>query len=233
MKKVLSVLLCVAMILSMGLMVFAAEETTAEISFADKANRTTFSANQQVWEQNGIKVTNDKAASSNDGADYAKPARFYAGSKLTIEFPGMTKIEFACNSSKYATALQNSITGATPIVNDKMVTVNFTTPVDSFEIAKLSAQVRVDSITVTAGEAGGTTECTHAETAYNQTANGHKVICAGCGIDMAEETAHTYEGLKCVCGAVNAPAADSTLTVVEALALGAAYDHNVYTTAKY
>ena len=62
-----------------------AAEETATISFADKAQRTTFTTSQQVWQQNGITVTNNKAASTNNVADYAKPARFYAGSNLIVE----------------------------------------------------------------------------------------------------------------------------------------------------
>ena len=149
MKRVLSILLCVAMILSMGLVVFAAGETSATISFADKANRTVFTTSQQVWEQNGITVTNDKASSTSNVADYAAPARFYKSSKLTVEYAGMTSIEFNCNSTSYATALKSSISGHTVAVNGKIVLVTFASPVDSFVIASLTGgQVRMNSLIV-------------------------------------------------------------------------------------
>jgi len=128
------------------------QPTTSTLSFADKAQRTSFSGTQQVWEQNGITFTNDKAASTNAVADYAKPVRLYANSKITVKASGLiTKIVFDCNSSSYATALKNSI-GATVIatVSSDKVTVEFNTSVDEFVIEKLSGQVRMDAITVTA-----------------------------------------------------------------------------------
>jgi hypothetical protein len=83
---------------------------TATLSFANKAQRTTFTSTQQVWEQNGIKLTNDKTSDSSNVADYANPARFYKNSKLTLDAPGAIKsITFACSGSSYATAMNNSI----------------------------------------------------------------------------------------------------------------------------
>lgn len=132
----------------------AAEPTglvNATISFANKAQRTEFSTSKQVWVQNGITVTNNKGASTSNVADYANPARFYASSQLIIEGKGMTTIKFTCNSSSYATALKNSIgtiSNGTVSVSGSTVTVTFNSAVNSFTIAKLTAQVRVNSITV-------------------------------------------------------------------------------------
>lgn len=128
-----------------------AEPTKATISFTDKANRTVFTTSQQVWEQNGITVTNNKASSTNNVADYANPARFYANSQLIVEYKGMTKITFTCANQSYATNLKSSISGATATVSGSVVTVVFSAATDSFTIAKLSAQVRVSSIEVIAG----------------------------------------------------------------------------------
>ena len=123
---------------------------TASLSFANKAQRTEYSTSKQVWVQNGITLTNDKAASTSNVADYANPARFYASSKLTIAVEGnITEIVFTCNSSSYATALKNSITGATVTVSGSKVTVTLDGTSSTFVIAKLSAQVRVNSLTVT------------------------------------------------------------------------------------
>ena len=52
------------------------EQADAVISFADVANRTAFSTESQVWEQNGIKVTNNKASATSNIADYSNPVRF-------------------------------------------------------------------------------------------------------------------------------------------------------------
>lgn len=125
------------------------KETTATITFDNTSKRTILTTSQQVWEENGIKVINDKASSSNV-ADYVKPARFYKGSKITVDAPGnIVLIVFDCNSSSYATALKNSIKTGTVSVSSDKVTVTLTDEMPSFVIEKLSAQVRMDSITVT------------------------------------------------------------------------------------
>ena len=127
-----------------------ASYTSASLSFADKANRTTFTTSQQIWAQNGIVLTNDKDASTSNVADYGNPARFYKSSKITIEYAGMAKIDFVCNSAEYKTNLQNSLTGSgyTVIVNGNTVTVLFSEPVDSFELSLTGGQVRMNSLTV-------------------------------------------------------------------------------------
>ena len=133
----------------------AVVEGSLELSFADKANRTTFTTSQQVWKMNGITLTNDKGASTSNVADYANPARFYKSSKITIALDDtsktMTKIDFVCNTSPYATDLNNSITtnaNVTVTVSSSTVTVVFAEPVNSFVIEKTAGQVRVNSLTV-------------------------------------------------------------------------------------
>lgn len=130
------------------------EEVEATLSFANKAQRTTFTTSQQVWEQNGIKLTNDKSSSTSNVADYVNPARFYKGSKITVDAPGAIKsIKFTCNGSSYATDMKNSIgtvAGATVAVSGSDVTVTFTEATSyTFVVAKLTAQVRMNSLSVT------------------------------------------------------------------------------------
>jgi hypothetical protein len=127
---------------------------SATISFDNTANRTVFNTSQQVWQSNGIVVTNDKGASTSNVADYYNPARFYKSSKLTIACPGMTRMEFVCGNADYAEALKGSVTGATVTIDGKNVTIELSAPADQFVIEKLSAQVRVASITVS--HPGGT-----------------------------------------------------------------------------
>lgn len=126
-----------------------APANSATLSFADVANRTSLTAEQQVWEQNGVKLTNDKASSTTDVADYAAPARFYQGSSLKVEGEkAMTKIEFACNNGSYATQLQNSITSGTVTVEGSIVTVTLPSAATSYSVASLAKQVRMNSLTV-------------------------------------------------------------------------------------
>ena len=128
----------------------APEAGTYELSFADKANRTSLSSTQQVWEQNGIKLTNDKAGSTSNVADYVAPARFYKGTSLKVEKAGMSKIVFYLNSGKPASGLTDSISDSNASVSTEgyVVTVSFTNAVDVFEIPSLAAQIRMDSLTV-------------------------------------------------------------------------------------
>ena len=129
-----------------------AEEAT--LSFANKAQRTSFSNTQQVWEQNDVTFTNNKSSSTTNVADYANPVRLYANSQIIVAHSSgkIKSIVFDCNSSSYATALKNSIgtiSEATVTVSSDKVTVTFTKAVASFTVSKLTAQVRVDSITIT------------------------------------------------------------------------------------
>lgn len=143
MKKFLLSIFCLFCIFS-----YATAEETATLSFADKAQRTTFTTAQQVWEQNGVTITNNKASSTNDVADYANPARFYKGSELVVETEnGMSQIVFNCNNATYANALGTSI-GEGASVSGKDVTVELSGET-SYTIATLSAQVRMNSLVVT------------------------------------------------------------------------------------
>ncbi|MBR3908112.1 MAG: hypothetical protein IKJ50_00145 [Clostridia bacterium] len=197
-KKLAAIFLCLCLIFSV-LFITSAAENSATISFADKANRTVFNTNQQVWVQNGITVTNNKGASTSNVADYFNPARFYKNSDVTIAYPGMTKIEIDCNNipAKNTDAWVNSCKDATATKSGSIITITFANAVDSFKIQLTDNQARANSITVYTGEAGGTTP----------------------------EEPETPEN--------NDPAADSTLTVKEAIDLGASKEHNTYTEGKY
>ena len=128
----------------------APEAGTYTLSFAEAANRTVLTTSQQVWEQNGVKLTNDKAGSTSNVADYTAPARFYKGTSLKIEKAGMTKIVFNLNNGKPASGLtDSSMTPAAEVVaNGYEVTLTFAEATDVFEIAALANQIRVDSIVV-------------------------------------------------------------------------------------
>lgn len=127
---------------------------SATISFADVANRTSFSTSQQVWEQNGIKVTNDKGASTSNVADYSSPARFYKSSNLTIEAEKeMSEIVvYTTGGSKYYLILSDgtgyTVTGS----GTDTTTITLTTPAKSFTITSLAQQTRCTSIKVTFAE---------------------------------------------------------------------------------
>ena len=116
----------------------------AKISFADKANRTEYSTSKQVWEQNGIVVTNNKGASTSNVGDYANPARFYKSSNVTIQAPGeIISISIDCKGldAKYVTPWGTADNG--------IVTITLDGTSDTYTLSNLSAQARAYSMTVT------------------------------------------------------------------------------------
>ena len=132
-------------------------EDTQEItlSFATTDARESWDNNGQIWKSGGITFTNSKAASTSNVVDSSNPVKCYASSAIKIECTGMTQIVFNCNTNAYASDLNNSIgtlTDATVsyTANTKVVTVTFDSKCNSFDIAKLTKQVRIDSIVVTA-----------------------------------------------------------------------------------
>ena len=119
------------------------------IAFDNKSKRSTFTTSKQVWAENGITVTNNKGASTSNVADYAAPARFYKSSTVIVEYAnGFTKIEFACNTASYATALKSSIKTGTVTVENTKVIVVLDAAATSFEVVLDGGQVRMDSLTV-------------------------------------------------------------------------------------
>ena len=119
------------------------ETEGAKITFDNVSKRTTFTTELQVWEENGIKVTNNKSASTSAVADYAAPARFYKSSQLIIEAEkAFTKITFKTNSKNFSADF--TVEGAKVTVSGTTCVIEFTEAVTSFEIAELPYQVRVD-----------------------------------------------------------------------------------------
>ena len=128
------------------------ENVDATLSFESTAQRTSLSTSQQVWEQNGIILTNEKGSSTTNVADYANPARFYKSSDITIEAPGkITKIVFNCSESKYTTSIAGfSADGTTITVTQDGTSTTFSTNLSE-------GQVRLNSLVVTYTTNGGTT----------------------------------------------------------------------------
>ena len=124
--------------------------TASTISFADKANRVSLSEEQQVWAQNGITFTNNLGASTSPVADYANPVRLYAGSDIIIAANGMKKIVINVNANKGTGGLVGALNaaGIAHTVSGNVVTIEFSSAVNSLTISGLTAQVRFDSITV-------------------------------------------------------------------------------------
>ena len=124
---------------------------SAKITFNDKAKRTVYTTEQQVWVENGVTLTNDKAGSTSNVGDYANPLRLYQSSDFTITTErAMSKIVVTCNSGKPVTGLTGALdaAGISYTVDGMVVTITLATPATTFTVAALTAQIRVDSIEV-------------------------------------------------------------------------------------
>ena len=125
------------------------------IRFEDLANRTTINVEQQVWQQNGITVTNDRNGSTSKiNGDFYNPVRFYKGTSATIEYTGMKRIVVKVGTytgKDYAADLVSSLAGISDITVTRdglFVTIDFANTADSLHISKMAQQIRVEQITV-------------------------------------------------------------------------------------
>ena len=145
-------------IFAVMLSVFSVQAEDAKLTFDNTSKRKEFSTTKQVWVENGITFTNNKASSGTNVANYSKPVRLYQGSQIIVEcsLGNITKIVFDCNSNSYATDLKNSI-GSNATASSDKVTVTLDGSSNSFTVAKLSKQVRMDALTVTYNVSGGET----------------------------------------------------------------------------
>lgn len=155
-------------------------EQTLTLTFDNTAKRTEYSTTQQVWEENGITLTNTGSV-----GNYYNPARFYANSKIVIGCANMIKIEFTCNTAAYATVLKNSI-GNTATVSGAVVTVEFD-KTDSYEIKSLTAQIRMDSITVYTNACAHENQTTTTVDATCTKNGSTTVTCDDCGATVSTE----------------------------------------------
>ena len=128
---------------------------TGTISFVNTTQRDSRTYEQQVWSNEDIIFTNNKSSSTTNVADYSNPARFYANSQIIISAPGaITQIVADCDESKYATALSNSIEDDNT-VSGVNITITPSESSNTYTIVSLSAQTRLNSLTVTYTSGGG------------------------------------------------------------------------------
>ena len=127
------------------------ESTTATLTFDDTSKRTTFTTEQQVWTENRITLTNNKASSGSNMGDFINPARFYKSSEIIIEAPGnITQIVASTSGAEYTTALQSSV-GPEASATSNVVTITPTASSNTYTINLTAGQTRLSSITVTYG----------------------------------------------------------------------------------
>lgn len=158
MKKLISIILCLTFILGLAVVASAAKEP-AVLDFSNDANRTMQNEDQQIWEANGVKLTNDRGSSTQPIKDYFNPIRLYAKTSVTIEYPGMTSIVLVCPTEGYAEVWANNPGDAAATITyeadtgsaNYIVTITFAAPTDSYTVTELTKQTRIRQMTVYAG----------------------------------------------------------------------------------
>lgn len=142
---------------------------SVEINLSTTSTRTSTSATQQIWEENGVKLTNDKGNSTTAVADVA-PIRIYKSSSVKLEYPGMLQLVFHSNkamgTSNYPAYLLQSlqadlgnvatITSDSTNADDPTVTVKLNNAVDILEFTANAGQIRLNKIDIDAVEGGAT-----------------------------------------------------------------------------
>ena len=134
--------------------------TDYTITFDNTTKRADISTTKQIWQENGITVTNNKGSGNDINEKYYNPVRFYKNSNFVVECSGnlINKIVFNVASKDSTTSnLTGSLTAAgfTSTVNGRVVTVTFAEPIDKFELTCSTGKIFLDSITVTALVGGG------------------------------------------------------------------------------
>lgn len=104
-------------------------------------------SSKQVWEHNGITLTNLIGTAKSIG-DYVNPIRCYANTELSISYTSaFTKIVITTTGSKNFNAAA-TFAGANVTVNGTTCVLEFDTPVTSFDFGKLAYQVRFASVQI-------------------------------------------------------------------------------------
>ena len=202
------------------------------ISFATKDQRTTFTTSQQIWENGNFVLTNNKGKSTSNVGDYSNPARFYKSSTLIFACENMEKLVVVCNNATYTTAFVSSFTAGaneTVTVDGTTVTIEFATPVDSFEVVLSGGQTRFNSTTAYVAGSGSDEHVCEYEavvTAPTCTTAGYTTYTCSCGDSYVDDEVaalgHTMSEATCT-----APATCSVCGATEGAALG----HASYTYA--
>ena len=118
------------------------------LSFASDANRTAYSTSQQVWTQNGVTLTNDKASSTTNVNNSFNPVRLYKSSSVTISSTSaFNKVEIYCSAADYFSS-SFTVEGATVSASGLTIVITFDSAVTSFEITSLPQQIRVTEVRV-------------------------------------------------------------------------------------
>ena len=122
----------------------------AVIVFDNLNKRTDYSYySKQVWEENGITVTNKVTSSSSYMGNYYNPVRFYRNQSLKVEYEEIKAIKIYYTNYISGTL---QIEGAAVQKNNYIFTIVFDEVVTEFEIGYLPFQMNVNKMEIFKGE---------------------------------------------------------------------------------
>ena len=185
------------------------QEQSTSIDLTSASNKVSASGSKLEFATGSLKVTVDKASSSNDlvdktGEGYS--ARVYQGATLTVEYSQMTKIVITCDSYEYSGKSYYSgfdgmtVAGATITRDGLVITITFDQPTDKFVSAGLASQTRIMSIEVFSGTNSGNQGGDHTHE-FGEATCTSPATCA-CGETQGNALGHTTTNGTCTrCGA--------------------------------
>ncbi|MDE5563003.1 MAG: hypothetical protein K2J01_05600 [Clostridiales bacterium] len=153
------------------------DQTEVTIDFTNGETsgvRKEFDADHQLWEQNGIKLTNSKGNSSTNvnNASSNYHVRIYKSSSVKIEYPNMAKLVFhseasytdnSGKTSDYPAWLKSSLEAAnlgtvTADTENNTVTLTLVGTMDAIEFAASAGQIRLTTLDIVANKTAATDE---------------------------------------------------------------------------
>ena len=119
------------------------------LTFDDVAKRTELTDTRQVWSENDLTVTNNKAGYQNNIANYSSPARFYQNTEIVISYvKNIVNVEFNfVDDSDYDGDLIKILT--TGVVEGTTFKYTLETPCIEFRFINSEEQLRLNSLTIT------------------------------------------------------------------------------------
>ncbi len=127
--------------------------SNAVLDLTTKDNRTYYdAADKQVWEANGIKLTNTKGENTNNIPDKA-PFQVNSKGSLIIEGKGIKTIVIVASNTTYGTYFNNILTAVenpnfTYVKNGNTFTITLNEVVDIFQIDNLAKATAFKTITI-------------------------------------------------------------------------------------
>ena len=241
MKKIISILACVCVLLSAMVIPVSAAETSVTYTFSDYKESAAVTDYSKALDDI---ITIGLYGTTNNGSGFFHDQlRIYQGAYATITSTNdISSFVINAGSKDGTYDISTSTDGVdwTVVVDDAAYTtayadytITLTTPAKYIKI-EATKQMRIKTMTVNFAAESGSGGCTHAETTI--VINGdetHSFVCDSCGETIRTSDCEDVD-LDCACDTCAGDVAlPDTLTITEAIALGEEQGTSAYTADKY